>query len=291
MPPPEFSTEGQIAEWIEGWKGEGVVRVDLKALGGATHIKRDALAANADAAKLAAAILARAKSRGAPMQCVRAMFLLLAFSGDGGEHIDEETVIVPGANAGKGDTVEEGTAQERLIGHLLKSQSDLHRLLISSREGSQIAQERLINQLSAALDGHEKRRIAVLDLHERLVDGHERRDLAQKSFLLDEKRQDMLEKKIDLLVPIVVNRLMGGGPGKGTPYLGEEMVRQFLGSLQPEVVEKIMAGLPAEQTALFSELYLAYAAAEEKRKVNEGAKKAEGTTNGAINDPGKGAVP
>jgi hypothetical protein len=284
----EFSTEASIADWIEHCKGEGVVRIDLKASGAPGHIKRVALAANADTGKLAEALLARARSRGLTMQCVRALFLLHAFAGETGEHVDEEPIVVPGANAGKGESSEEGTAQERLVSNLLRGNLELHRLLVSSRDGAQGASERLINQLSAALDGHEKRRIAVLDLHERLVDGHERRELAQKAYLLEEKRQDMLEKKIDLLVPIVFNRLMGGGPGKGTPYLGEEMVRQFLGSLQPEVVEKIMAGLPAEQTALFSELYLAYAAAEEKRKVNAGAPKAEGGTNGAINaEPGK----
>ena len=283
---PEYTSETEIAEWVESVKSDGVVRLALKASGGVTHIKLFELAANADPMRIAKTAIERAKTRGATMGCVRAMFFLYAYSAAGGEHVDEQVIVVPGGNAGKGESSEEGTAQERMTNHLLRAHVELHRLLITSQESRSIASERIIESLSAQLDRHERRRIETLDLHEKLVDGHERRDLAQKQFLLEEKRQDMLERKIDLLAPILVNRLMGGGPGKGTPYMGEEMVKQLLGSLAPETVEKLMSSLPAEQTALFSELYMAYAAAEEKRKVNEGAKKAEGTTNGAINAKG-----
>jgi hypothetical protein len=280
-----YTSEAAIAEWIDSLKAEGITRLELRPAASPTSVWRRPLAANTDTGKLCGAILARAQSHGAAMPCVRASFFLLAFDTTGGEAIDQQTVVVAGGNAGKGESAEEGTAQERLVNHLLRSHNELHRLLISSQEGRTLASERMIANLSSALDNHEKRRTATLDLYERLVDGHAQRELTTKQFALEEKKADMLERKIDQLTPIVVNRFLGGGPGKGTPYMGEEMVKQLLGSLTPETVEKLMQGLPAEQSALFAELYMAYAAAEEKRKVNEGAKKAEpgGGTNGTIN--------
>jgi hypothetical protein len=290
----DHTTEAAISDWLASLSDANVTRLELRPAAASVSIWRRPFPANADGAKLASLALERAKSRGLGMPCVRATFFLLAFDSSGGDHIDEQTIVVPGGNAGKGDSAEEGTANERLISHLLKAQSDLHRLLISSREGHDLASDRLVQSLAAQLDSHEKRRIATLDLYEKLQDRQLQRDIQSKTFLLTERRDAMLERKIDQLTPIVVNRLMGGGPGKGTPFMGEEMVRQLLSALDPATIDKLMAGLPAEQSALFAELYLAYAAAEEKRKVNDGAAPAASTNgangaNGSIN--GKGDPP
>ena len=286
----KWTPESAVAEFLAGLAAEGVTRVELRPTAAQSSIWRRPLAANSDTAKLAATAMSRASSAGAAMNCVRASFFLLAFDETGGEAIDQLPIVVAGGNAGKGESAEEGSAQERLLGMLLKGHTELHRLLITSQQGRTIASERMIANLSAALDNHEKRRIDTLDLYEKLVDGKARRERDEKAFALEERKADMLEKKIDQLAPIVVNRLMGGGPGKGTPYMGEEMVKQLLGGLSKETIDKLMAGLPPEQVALFSELYMAYAAAEEARKINENAAKANanGTTgtNGAINPKG-----
>jgi len=304
-PTPTYTTEGEVAEWIEGLKGEGVVRLELRTTSGDKAVLRMALAANADSNKLADRALKRARSTGLGMTCVRATFFLHAFDSSGGDAVEEQTIVVAGGNAGKGESSEEGTALERWNSHLLKSHSELHRLLITSQEGRQMASERLITQLGSRLDSHEERYVKVLALYETLVSHQYEREQAARQHALDDKKFELLGRKIDQLTPIVTNRLLGGGPGKGTPYMGEEMVKQLLANMSKDTIDKIMQGLPAEQSALFAELYMAYAAANEaqekaeKQKINEGASassagaggggssssssSSNGTTNGKIN--------
>jgi hypothetical protein len=71
-----------------------------------------------------------------------------------------------------------------------------------------------------------------------------------------------------MLFPVAMNRLLGGGPGKGTPFLGEEMVRQIMGNISPDEIDAFMrsASMRPELQALFSELYLAYWNKEQARK-------------------------
>jgi hypothetical protein len=297
---PTYTTEGEVAEWIEGLKSEGVVRLELRTTSGDKAVLRMQLAANADSNKLADRALKRARSTGLGMTCVRATFFLNAFDASGGDAVEEQTIVVAGGNAGKGESSEEGTTAERWNGHLLKAHAELHRLLITSQEGRQMASERLINQLGSRLDSHEERYVKVLALYETLVSHQYEREQAARQHTLDEKKFEMLGRKIDQLTPIVTNRLLGGGPGKGTPFMGEEMVKQLLANMSKDTIDKIMAGLPAEQSALFAELYMAYAAANEaqekaqaEQKINEGGATSSagasassgtnGTTNGRIN--------
>jgi hypothetical protein len=88
-------------------------------------------------------------------------------------------------------------------------------------------------------------------------------------------------QKLEMLLPIVVNRFAGGGPGKGRPYMGEAIVRQLLGSLTRDQLDSMIgdgSGLTDDQRALFGELYLSYAEQFEKEK----ERKRKGTR---INDP------
>jgi hypothetical protein len=303
---PTYTTEGEVSEWIESLKPEGIVRLELRSASGDRAVWRRPLAANSDSVKLASLAIQRAKSNGAGMSCVRATFFLRAFDSSGGDALDEQTIVVAGGNAGKGESSEEGTALERWNSHLLKSHAELHRLLVSSQEGRQMASERLITQLGARLDNHEDRYVKVLALYETLVSHQAEREQAARQFTLDERKQEMLGKKLDQVTPIVMNRLLGGGPGKGTPFMGEEMVKQLLANMSKDTIDKIMAGLPPEQSALFAEIYMAYATANEaaekaeKQKINEGASVSSagaggggggasssggtnGTTNGKIN--------
>jgi hypothetical protein len=301
---PTYTTEGEVAEWIEGLKSEGVVRLELRTTSGEKAVLRMPLAANSDSNKLADRALKRARSTGLGMTCVRATFFLHAFDASGGDAVEEQTIVVAGGNAGKGESSEEGTTAERWNGHLLKAHAELHRLLITSQEGRQMASERLINQLGSRLDSHEERYVKVLALYETLVSHQYEREQAARQHTIDEKKFEMIGRKIDQLTPIVANRLLGGGPGKGTPFMGEEMVKQLLANMSKDTIDKIMAGLPAEQSALFAELYMAYAAAneaqEKQQKINEGASASSagaggggasssssattnGTTNGKIN--------
>jgi hypothetical protein len=75
---------------------------------------------------------------------------------------------------------------------------------------------------------------------------------------ITKQRDVFIQDRLECLLPVVLNRVLGGGPGKGTPFLGEEMVRQLVGRLSAEEVESIAQAIRPELQALFVELYLAY---------------------------------
>jgi hypothetical protein len=112
------------------------------------------------------------------------------------------------------------------------------------------------------------------------------RELQRQDMKVAEERQKSLGKRIDMVLPIVVNRLLGGGPGKGTPYLGEEMIRQIMGNLTEAEFAGIMrmATLRPEVQMLFLELYKAYYNEEQARKAAEAAASGQ---NGAAPPAGK----
>jgi hypothetical protein len=112
------------------------------------------------------------------------------------------------------------------------------------------------------------------------------RERARVEMKLADDRQKYVAEKIDMLFPIAMNRLLGGGPGKGTPFFGEEMVRQIMGHIKPDEVDAFMrsANMRPELQALFAELYLAYWNKEQARKAAEEKKAAANGASPAANE-------
>lgn len=85
---------------------------------------------------------------------------------------------------------------------------------------------------------------------------------------------------------MILNRLTGGGKGKGAPMMGQTMVMKLLASLKPEQVDALTTGLALEpeQIALFGELYMAYgdlAKREQARKQHANRSHANGAAGAA----------
>jgi hypothetical protein len=149
-----------------------------------------------------------------------------------------------------------------LVQQTQKQNAELHRLLIMSQEGRAEASDRMIAKLSERLDQMESKRVMVIETWERLATMQIDRETHKHQMVLEESRQKFLVEKLDMLVPVFLNRLLGGGPGKGSPFFGEDMVKQLLGKMSTDQVDQIMKGAAVEwkpdQIMLFAELYLAY---------------------------------
>jgi hypothetical protein len=279
---PHYTTTSEIAEWIESLREQGFRKMELKPdKGGATIKNWPKVPEGAEVSKAAEIALARAQNRGHSARGALACFTLEATGPD--ELRDSCEIVVPGGWAA-GNEAPDMDPAERFTRDLTRSFLDLHRILISSDDTRSRANEKLIENMSAQLDAHDKRRVSIFDLWERVQGKQMERDLMLKDAERADENAKWGRNKLDLVIPVAMNRLAGGGPGKGTPYFGEEMVKAFLKSLSPEKCAKIMEGgvLEPEQAAVFAELYLAYAEAEKKeeaRKINE--HETNGHTNGA----------
>jgi hypothetical protein len=171
---------------------------------------------------------------------------------------------------------------------LMKEHGELHRLLIMSQEGRAEADARSIDRLLEQLNQHEMKRAAMLEMYEKLQSMQMDRERERVEMKLAEDRQQFIGKKIEMALPIVMNRLLGGGPGKGTPFFGEEIVRQIMDNIKPHEIDGFMrsTSLRPELQALFTELCLAYAnKEEEERKAAEAKAAAEAARRGAEGSP------
>jgi hypothetical protein len=155
----------------------------------------------------------------------------------------------------------------------------------------------MIAKLLERNDQHESKRALVLDTWEKVASLKMEQQHHELQMKLEEQRQKFLVDKLDMLAPILLNRALGGGPSKGTPYFGEEIVRQLLGKMKPHQIEGLMRNQPIqwdpEQIMLFSELYMAYAEREKQKKRAEGEAAGEdahasSNTGGVADSNGKG---
>jgi hypothetical protein len=102
---------------------------------------------------------------------------------------------------------------------------------------------------------------------------------AKEERRITEERDAYIEDRLDCFLPVLMNRLLGGGPEKPPPYFGEEMVQQLLRRISPQEVEAIVKGLRPELAALFTELCLSYWDKEQTRQ------NADQAIGGAPSDP------
>ena len=61
-------------------------------------------------------------------------------------------------------------------------------------------------------------------LAEELAKDDLEREMTRRRMALDEKRTAFLGEKLNDLIPIAMNRLTGGGHGKGMPVAGEQVI-------------------------------------------------------------------
>ena len=113
----------------------------------------------------------------------------------------------------------------------------------------------------------EDRHLKTMAMHEELLSMKHEREMEKLRMEGSEKRKDQFFEKLEQLAPLALAKFVGpGADGKLPPALGEEMMRQLLGSLKPEQLDAISRHLGPEQQALIYQIYLAYAEREEAKK-------------------------
>jgi hypothetical protein len=291
-----------IRTWIDGACGDGATRLEMRSVADGEHVRSWPLrnAANDGAersvTKLAEQVLATATRDGAAQPVARVTYLVLAFGPDDGRHLDRLFITVDGRSSKglrAGDEMEPAN-NVGLMSQLMRQNAEMHRLLISAQEGRAEADARMIARLLERLEKHEDKRALMLETWEQLATMQVEREKARHEMALSDERQKYLAGKLDMLLPVLLGRFISGGRPKGTPFFGEELVRQLLGSMKPAQIEALMQGgatkWDPEQLMVFAELYSAYGEREKKleEKTSNGVAGAASAVDG---DTTKGRRP
>jgi hypothetical protein len=286
----------EVREWVSDMLAEGADRLELRAKHDDARVRQWPLAANdttdkGRAERLAQQIVREATRDGSCQNVATVVYAAFAFRGESDGYLARMPLEVEGRPRKSGasgscmDTPIESASLQGVVTMLMKEHGELHRLLIMSQEGRAEADSRTIDRLREQLNQHEMKRAVMLEMYEKLQSMQMEREQQRQDMKVAEERQKDLGKKIDMILPVVVNRVLGGGPGKGTPYLGEEMIRQIMGNLTEAEFSGFMrmASFRPELQILFVELYKAYYNEEQARKDAEAAAAGQ---NGAAK-PGK----
>ncbi len=272
-----YTTAAEVSGWLEDVAKEKAARADLRRRVDGVRVQRWGLDGADDLAELGLRILKSAERDGLGQPQKFVSYNLRAEETQPGDEdgLGTLTITVPGAHAGgkAGDVAgydDNGPANfAGLVMHVTKQNAELHRLLLASHEGRTVALERQIEQLRGLNEDSSKRHITLLTLTDSLAIAKLEKETMLRREELDEKRHKYAADKLDRYLPIALNRLMGGGPGKGAP-MADEILQELLGKMDGERLESLMSGeaiaLTEDERMLFAEIYASQAAKHRARE-------------------------
>lgn len=286
--PPSTSPE-DVLEWVRDVVAEGARRIELRAplsdapvrvaRFGDNDAPPDKLESAAQKLHKAATVDARTHGR------ALVMYALLALAADGSV-VGSFRLGVGGVerSADEDAATLGGVGLQSIISTVGKLNENLSRLMMTRFQQvetgalelvatlqKQLAEERAHSAgKDKQLNDSAEQRLAWYQKLEELNNQALEREMERKRLAGKEKRQDELVEQLKSYLPLALNRLLGGGKGKGGP-LGNEMMMRFLGSLKPEQIESLTesANLTADQTVILSELFVTFGKEYERRLAGE----------------------
>ena len=272
MLPSEVSPD-EVREWLsQALARKGARRVELfRALGNRPTDDLvtlwDRLSANDDdAATLGAEMLRSATRDGRGVQQgVRVSYVLLAFD-EAHKQVDRLFLQVASGAAATTDTQ---ALEVRDLGgvasHVLTELTKMSALVVRAFEGRDEALLEQLKHTTARLQTVERdREESLVKMQRFILFEMEQRQLTAK-LEREEKRDAQIFEKVSAWGPMIVTRLLGGGPGKGAPAADAMLSALFESFTEAEVSALMDAPISQEKKMLFGELYMSFMKAKEAK--------------------------
>ena len=277
-----------VREWVSEVLTQGCVLVELRARMGDRRVRNwQSLPSNGDAEKLAGDMVRAAERDAKNQNLPDVAYLLLAFKSDppanpSSDYVNSCTIELAGKGKKPGSSFGEFNEQATMAGvtaQAMRQSENLHRLFVTNAEKHDDRHEQevltlraRVSELEAELRGEAAKRMQIVVMAEELATERFERERDRFRMRLDEKKQDMLGEQIEQLLPIAMNRLLGGGRGKGASMMGETILMKLLASLSKKQMDAFMGGgevdLSPEQKIMLGELYMSYGEKFERLKAN-----------------------
>ena len=247
------------------------------------------LSAATEADKLAAEIVGDAMQDGAAQPGLRVTYMACALKNDRSQ-VHRFHIMVPAAGGRPGATRAEATPDVSdmagVLVALMRTNNEQSQIVIKATQGRDDVYQRQIDNLSKQLEIEQKRALEATTLYHKLTSMQFEQQRVIAASKRAEENDEFIREKISDLVPFLLNRFAGGGPGKGAPGADPLLARIFE-RFTPEQIEELRTTtlLTDEQKLLFFELYQSVAMRAPIRKLNGKAEpaaeaKQEGGGNG-----------
>jgi len=265
---------GELAKWVDEQIALGVTRLVLRHKSeesGSDQLVREFPILDAGGpAHIADAIRSRAHDEG---RHFRGKSLYGVFAYRDRDYVDRYFFTVEGemevSNLGLRDATLSGVTSQLMRHNEASARLAIGQTLdvISHYKALLTAREKRIEEL-------EEKYFKVVELYERLTSMQHERELETIRMQQNEKRNEFLREKLDMIAPVLMSKIVPGASKGGA--LGEELIRQFLKSLTPEQMQNIVGSLAPEQAAVINEIYVAYG---EREVAKDAAKKTAGNSS------------
>jgi hypothetical protein len=275
----------ELVTWLDAVTKKKAVRIELRHKSSEGRVREWRVDEGTDARELALDVTRGVESDGRAMRG-SPLYALLAYREGAGPYF-ERLFLTALARADRlADDDGASVTAADLVEQSMRHTEASARLAIGHSNEIVRHYQRMLEMAHQRIGELEKRLSRSADLYEALTTSQHERDLEVMRAKVDEKKQDFFREKLDLLLPIAMNKLLGQGGKGGKPVLGEEMIRQLLKSLRQDQFDRIMGALEPEQIALMGEIYQGYG----EREMAKEAKKANGAANG-VNGAAHAAPP
>ena len=255
-----------LAKWLRAQQEDDCTHVVLRQRTAETdqQVREWNLAAAEDLDALAAEIETRAQEDGQHFRGPT-LYGLFAYREVGKAHVERTFLRVEG-QGGRESFFQETEAPDGrgITSQLMRHNEVATRIALGQTSEIMEFYKRALEQRDRRIEDLENRHFKMLELYEKLQSMQHERDLEVVREQRADERTKFLKEKLDMLAPVLMNKLLGK-EGATAPALGEELMRQFLKSLAPNQIDALMGMLRPEQAAVIGEVYEAYAKREMER--------------------------
>lgn len=276
----EATTHEELKDWIASVIEKEGTRLELRQKGdGAESRVREWKLPDAESGTLAREIQEHADRDGRHLRGP-VLYVLLAYREEGA-YFARIFVSARGKDVGDRVLETESPTVEGVTSQLMRHTEASARIAVGQTSAIILQYQKMLESAYARIAQLEARQSKVMELYESLTGMEHERQLETMRVRASDKRTEFFKEKLDLIAPVLVNKVLAAKGGPSPSIFGEEMVRQLLKSLKPGQIEHIMGSLEPAQVAILSELYAGYGTRELERDA-----KANGHQNGVSNGKG-----
>ena len=225
-----------VSDWLVRVIGKGALRIELWTWRGDRPERQVSVwkSLEGDHGALATEMQGDAENHGRSQNGQRVKYALLAHDA-GGDKVAEHFLTVAGGNAQESSGIGDVSDLSGVVAHLIKGNNDLANIVIRAFQGRDETLIRQLEILSARLDDAERRNAESLVTQQKFILLASEQKRMDHQLQKDLERDQMIRDALTLLAPMIANRALGGGPGKGAPA-GDAIFSAIASTLSPEDV-------------------------------------------------------
>ena len=266
------SNNARLSEWINEMIARKGVRLELWSTRAGSPLEQITywpIDDKADIEKIAGQIVRDAENDGIAQPGQSITYMVQAFEATD-RRLHRFHVVVPGLGskpgAGGAEMTQDVSDLAGVLAQLMRTNNEQSQIIIRCYQGREDSYQRQIDNLSRQLEIEQKRALEATQLYHKMTSLDFEQKRIQAASDRAAKNDEYIRSSLSDMIPFLLNRFAGGGPGKGAPAAGMLFERIFE-HFTPEQVAALAESpiLNDQQKLMLFELYQSFVIAKPKK--------------------------